>query len=120
MTINQVSFNDEVISPARVVARQSDANFLSMRTKYVKRQAVRSLCDDLLEGRPTKIWHNGALYTLDDVLRSVCAHPLFPGAAMAAYNSNPHPLKDLVRRVAQNAICEHLCPGEAQELGFLP
>lgn len=110
---------EEAISPARVIARPGTFDFMEARKKYSKRIAVRAQADALLDGRPTRIYQNGELYTVGHVLTAVSVHPLFSGAAMAAYAGNVHPMKDLIRRVAQYAICEHLCPGEADELGFL-
>lgn len=108
-----------VISGPRIIAIPATPEFLKMRDLYKKRRAIRNSTEDLLEGRPTRIMSNGQLYTIDHVLKEVCHHSLFPGAAMASFNNNPHPLKDLIRRVAQHAISEHLCPGESIELGFL-
>ena len=93
--------------------------FLVERESHVKRRAVRMQCDEMLAGRPTKIFYQGNRYTREDVIVQVAAHPLFASAAVAAYENNPNPLKDLMRRVAQYAICEHLFEGEAESLGFV-
>jgi len=92
--------------------------FLVEREAHAKRRAVRLQADEMLAGRPTKIFYRGNRYTLEDVIVEVAAHPLFAGAAKAAYENNPNPLKDLMRKIAQYAICEHLFENEAEKLGF--
>ncbi len=105
----------ELVSKSRPVT-----NFVVDRDAYLKRRAVRYQADELLEGRPTKIIYQGRQYTLDDAISATVEHDLFRRAALAAYIGNPNPLKDLMRRCAQFAICEHLFEGESESLGFMP
>jgi hypothetical protein len=90
----------------------------SLVERFDKRTEVQEQADKLLAGKPVRVEVNGHRYTLDNVFQDTASHSLFHSAALAAYSKNPLPMRDLLRRVAQWAVCEYLFPGEADELGF--
>ncbi|MET0356180.1 MAG: hypothetical protein ABW044_05340 [Cellvibrio sp.] len=84
-----------------------------------KRRAVRYQAEELFAGRPTKIFYKGNAYTFDDVVAETAVHPKFAATLKALYAGDSMPLKDLMRQVAQFAICEYLFEGEQESLGFI-
>lgn len=90
----------------------------SIVERFDKRAEVQAQAEKLLAGKPVRIEIHGHRYTLENVLQDTASHSLFHSAALAAYTKNPLPMRDLMRRVAQWAVCEYLFPNEADELGF--
>lgn len=95
-----------------IVARQQ------LCERFDKRSEVQDQAEKLLAGKPVRVELHGYRYTLDNVLSDTASHTLFHSAAMSAYNNDPLPMRDLMRRVAQWAVCEYLFPNECDALGF--
>jgi hypothetical protein len=87
--------------------------------RFDKRTEVQEQAAKLLDGKPVRIELHGYRYTLDRVLEDTASHKLYHSAAMSAYRQNPLPMRDLMRRVAQWAVCQYLFPDEADQLGFM-
>lgn len=110
---------DGVISDVRVIVHSHPFSLDIARQLHVKRTAIRRQADDLMEGLPVKIFREGKLYTFEDLYDDVASHQLYSSALKAAYLYDVKPMRDLIRRITQRVVAEQLCPGEADELGFL-
>jgi len=109
---------DGVISDVRVIVHSKpfDANAVLL---HGKRTAIRCQAEDLMAGIPVKILRDGKPYTLQDVYTDLPKHNLYNAAVQSAYFYDVKPMRDLIRRITQRVVAEHLCPDEADYLGFL-
>ena len=83
-----------------------------------KRDSVIDLARDFIQGLPVTVRRFDRDYSRDDLLVDVQEHELYDNAVFAAYAGDANPMRDLVIRCAQYAVCEYLYPCEESYLGF--
>lgn len=86
--------------------------------REAKRNLVINVARDFIHGLPAKVMRWDRDYTREDLLVDVQEHDDFDKAVFAAYARDANPMRDLVIRCAQYAVCEYLYPCDEDYLGF--